>query len=111
MCDNEPSPGSLVLGLPVHDGAVHVVPISPGREDEEQRREAEEDARQSGDRALEALGESDGDNTKERRKLGPTVSRVLVKICGPVVYCGGCCCTLARRAHNAARNYDSMLCD
>ena len=88
VCDNEPSPGSLVLGLPVHDGAVHVVGVSPGGKYEEQRSEAEEDVHQGGDRALVALGESDGDNTKEGRKpaAGPTVSRGRVKICGPVVY-------------------------
>lgn len=52
MRDNETSPSGLVLGLPCHDSAVYVVRVRPGREDEEEWREAENNVHQGGDRAL-----------------------------------------------------------
>lgn len=53
--DDETAAGGLVLGLPRHDGAVHVVRVGSRREDEEERRQADEDVEQGRDRALHSL--------------------------------------------------------
>lgn len=53
--DHEAAPSGLVLRLPCHDGAVDVVGVGSGREDEEERSQAEEDVEQGRNRALHAL--------------------------------------------------------
>ena len=50
--DHEAAPGGLVLGLPCHDGAVDVVSVGSGREDEEERSQTEKDVEQGRNRTL-----------------------------------------------------------
>lgn len=58
MFDDEPATGGLVFGLAGLYGAVHVVRVSAGGEDEKKGGQADEDVEERREGTLEALGTS-----------------------------------------------------